>query len=222
MANNNAKIMEKIKKVLALSKNNPSEEEAAAALLMAQKLMMENNLTMEEVEGTEEKSKEAKTDYSVTSGATTGWKIVLAKIICDNFKTEVLKAGKGFCFIGMEDEVQLTVSLFNLASDIMDKGMKRIRRNARKAGKDTSGLAGDYAAGFLDGLKAKFDEQVQKEGWGLIPVKPEAVVQKKDQLTNGSKPVHIKDKLGRKGSMAAYQAGYQKGKNLKTNKQITA
>ena len=222
MAKNNEKIMEKIKKVLALSKNNPSEEEAAAALLMAQKLMVEHNLTMEEVEGTGEEKAEAVSNYSVTSGSNTGWKIRLAKIICDNFKTEVLKAGSGFCFIGMEEEVHLTISLFNLASDIIDRGMKKVRRNARKAGLNTSGIAGDYVAGFLDGLKAKFDEQVQKEGWGLILVKPEAVVKKTDQLTKGSKPVQIKDKLGRKGSMAAYNQGYQEGKNLKTQKQITA
>lgn len=220
MAKNNEKIMEKIKKVLALSKNNPSEEEAAAALLMAQKMMVEHNLTMEEVEGTEEEKAEAVANYSVTSGSNTSWKIQLAKIICDNFKTEVLKAGPGFCFIGMEDEVQLTISLFNLASDIMDKGMKKVRRNARKAGLNTSGIAGDYAAGFLDGLKAKFDEQVQKEGWGLILVKPDAVTQKKNQLSAGKSI--IKDKLGRKGNMAAYNQGYQEGKNLKTNKQITA
>ena len=218
MAKNNEKIMEKIKKVLALSKNNSSEEEAAAALLMAQKMMVEHNLTREEVEGIGEEKAEAVSNYSVTSGSNTGWKIQLAKIICDNFKTEVLKAGPGFCFIGMEEEVHLTISLFNLASDIIDRGMKKVRRNARKAGLSTSGIAGDYVAGFLDGLKAKFDEQVRKEGWGLILVKPATVTQKKNQLSGGEKI--IKDKLGRKGNMAAYNQGYQEGKNLKTQKQI--
>ena len=71
---NNAKILEKIKKVLELSKNNPSAAEAESALLMAQKLMVQYNLTMEDVEGTtQEKSPEAQADYSVTSGSNTGY-----------------------------------------------------------------------------------------------------------------------------------------------------
>lgn len=220
---NNAKIMEKIKKVLELSKNNPSASEAESALLMAQRLMVQYNITIEEVEGTtQEKSPEAQADYSVTSGSNTGWKVALAKIICDNFKTEVLKCGNGFTFIGMAEEVQLTISLFNFSCDIVDKGMKKVRRDARKQGLDTSGLAGDYVHGFLDGLKAKFAEQVEREGWGLILVKPEAVTEKVNELTKGSKPKAVSDRLGRRGNAEAYQRGYKQGKNLSTSKQIKA
>ena len=215
----NKDILLKVKKLLALANNSSSYEgEATNAFLKAQELMVKHNLTMEEVTK-DQKPAEAKADYSVSSGSNTAWKVALAKILADNFKCEVLKCGSGFCFIGMPEEVQLTISLFNLASDIMDKGMKKVRRNARKAGLNTSGIAGDYAAGFLDGLKAKFDEQVQKEGWGLILVKPDAVTQKRNQLSAGKSI--IKDKLGRKGNMAAYDQGYQEGKNLNTNKQIT-
>lgn len=218
----NKEIMEKIKKMLALSKNNPSEEEAAQALLMAQKLMVKYNLTMEEVEDQPEKNPEAIADYSQYKGSNTVWKIKLAKIIGDNFKTEVLKAGPGFCFVGMAEEVQLTISLFNLACEIVDKGMKKVRRDARKAGLNTSGIAGDYVHGFLDGLEAKFKEQVEKEGWGLILVKPEAVIEKTEELTSGCKPKQIKDRLGRRGDAAAYQKGYKEGNNLSTQKQLNA
>lgn len=221
MEKNNQKIMEKIKKVLALSKNNPSQEEAAAALLMAQKLMVEHNLTMEEVEGVTDKDREAQVDYSVMSGSHTAWKVALAVIIGNNFKTEVLRAGAGFCFIGMEEDVQLTVSLFNLASDIIDKGMKKVRRDARKKGYFTDGLAGDYVHGFLDGLQAKFAEQVEREGWALILVKPDAVVKKTQELATG-KPSKVKDRLGRQGNQRAYQEGYRAGKNLNSQKQLNA
>lgn len=222
MEKNNQKILEKIKKVLALSKNNPSQEEAAAALLMAQKLMVEHNFTMEEVEGVEDKAREASVDYSVNSGSRTSWKVALALIIGNNFKTEVLKSGSGFCFIGMEEDVQLTVSLFNLASDIIDKGMKKVRRDARKKNTFTDGLAGDYVHGFLDGLKAKFAEQVEREGWALILVKPEAVVEKTKELTSGRPKVVVKDRLGRRGNQEAYQEGYRAGKSLNSQKQLRA
>ena len=219
----NTEIMEKIKKMLALSKNNPSSEEAATALLMAQKLMVKYNLTMEEVEDQPEEAKEAKADYSVCTGANTAWKVRLAKILGNNFRTEVLKCGTGFCFIGMEQEVQLTISLFNLATDIIDKGMKKVRRDARKKGYTTNGLAGDYVSGFLKGLQDKFAEQVEKEGWGLVLVKPEAVVKKTEALTDPkAKPATVSDKLGRRGNWDAFQAGYQAGKNLNSQKQLQA
>lgn len=217
----NKDILLKVKKLLALANNSGSYEgEAANAFLKAQELMVKHNLTMEEVTE-DQKPAEAKADYSVSKGSNTAWKVALAKILADNFKCEVLKCGSGFCFIGMAEEVQLTISLFNLASDIMDKGMKKVRRDARKQGRITDGLAGDYVHGFLDGLKAKFAEQVEREGWGLILVKPDAVVQKTQALATG-KPKQVKDQLGRRGDMAAYQKGYKEGKNLQSQKQITA
>ena len=85
---------------------------------------------------------------------------------------------------------------------------------------NTSGLAGDYVHGFLDGLKAKFAEQVEREGWGLILVKPEAVTEKANALAKGTKAVS--DRLGRRGNAEAYQKGYKQGKNLSTSKQIKA
>lgn len=51
---NTEKIINKIKKVLELSKNNPSEKEAQAAALKAQKLMVEYHISMEEVSGIED------------------------------------------------------------------------------------------------------------------------------------------------------------------------
>ena len=47
---NQEKIIDKIRKVLELSKNNPSEEEAQAAALKAQKLMAEYHISIKEIE----------------------------------------------------------------------------------------------------------------------------------------------------------------------------
>ena len=44
------KIIEKVKKILELSKNNPSAEEAESAALKAQKLMAEYHISMAEIE----------------------------------------------------------------------------------------------------------------------------------------------------------------------------
>lgn len=52
------KIIEKIRKCLALANNNPSEEEAKAAALMAQKLLAKYNISLVDVEQLEGKSEE--------------------------------------------------------------------------------------------------------------------------------------------------------------------
>ena len=54
--------IEKIKKLLALAGNNPSEEEAQAAMLKAQELLLQNGLTMEEVTSHGEPAKKEVTE----------------------------------------------------------------------------------------------------------------------------------------------------------------
>lgn len=44
------KILEKVKRLFALSENNPSQEEAQSALLMARKLLQEHGLTMMDID----------------------------------------------------------------------------------------------------------------------------------------------------------------------------
>jgi len=44
----NERILEKLKKVLAKANNNPSAEEAKAAMLIAQRIMVKNNLCMDD------------------------------------------------------------------------------------------------------------------------------------------------------------------------------
>ena len=48
------KILEKVKKLLALAGNNPSQAEAEAAAAKAQALLQEYNLTLKDVDGEEE------------------------------------------------------------------------------------------------------------------------------------------------------------------------
>lgn len=53
----NEKIIEKIKNLIQLANDNPSDEEGQTALLMAQKLMLKNNIALAQVEQFEEPEK---------------------------------------------------------------------------------------------------------------------------------------------------------------------
>lgn len=207
-------IIEKIQKMLAKANNNPSQEEAQTAMLMAQRLMAKHNIEMEMVQDKKPDKKEVIQDWSVTEGALTGWRRQLARIICRNFRTDFLinSSQNGFVFIGLKDDVHITVSVFNYCCDILDKGMHKLRRDYRKAGRSTEGVSGDYADGFLKGLDEKFAEQVSKEGWGLILVKDTDVTTEREKLAG--KPASKGTHLNRRGDAEAYRKGHQAGKSF--------
>jgi len=214
------KIVEKIRKLMNLAGNNSSQQEAQSALLKAQQLMAENNIEMSAISDMKPVKKEA-IGEKVAGGAKTGWRRQLALIIAKNFRTEVVLSGGGFLFIGLKDDVQISISVFNYACDTLDKGMMKLRRDTRKAGQQTDGLSGDYATGFLSGLSAKFDEQVRTQGWGLILVK-DPVVKDKLATYNVKNTNTTGTRLTRSGNSDIYNKGYEAGKSLGVQKQIKA
>lgn len=216
-------VIAKIEKLLALAGNNPSEAEAQAAMLKAQKLMAEHNLDMTQFQDKPQEKKEAITEY-FRGYHNTNWAISLARVICDNFRCNLLRApGYGLVFIGLKEDVAICKAVFSFAAQVLDKNMAKLRRQYRKQNLPTDGISGDYAAGFIAGLRDKYKEQVEKNNWGLILVKDALVEQKTKDLTNPRGKPHSGKKLNRSGDMGLYTKGYQDGKNLGTDqKAITA
>ena len=216
-------IISKIEKLLALAGNNPSETEAQAAMLKAQQLMAEHNLDMAQFQDKPQEKKEAVTEY-FKGYHNTGWAISLARVICDNFRCNLLRAaGYGLVFVGLKEDVAICKAVFTFASNTLDKNMMKLRRQYRNQGLPTDGISGDYAAGFIAGLKAKYKEQVEKNNWGLILVKDALVEQKTQDIIDPKRKAHSGKKLNRSGNMGLYTKGYLDGKNLGADqKAITA
>lgn len=213
MENNN--IATKIQKLLNLSNNNPSSEEAQAALLKAQQLMAEHNITMEEA-SVESKPQMAK--EFVEGGQSCYWKRLLAKLIADNFRCyTAISRGYGICFIGKKEEIQIAVQLFNYTSSVLERNMQKLRAKYRKQGLSTEGISGDYFDGFYNGLKAKFEEQVNKNNWGLILVKDKAVTEYFNSVTKKSK-IGSRRVQARSYNHSIYTQGYNDGKATTTQK----
>lgn len=216
-------IISKIEKLLALAGNNPSEAEAQVAMLKAQKLMAEHNLDMAQFKDQPQEKKEAVTEY-FKGYHNTGWAISLAKVICDNFRCNLLRAaGYGLVFVGLKEDVAICKAVFTFAANTLDKNMMKLRRQYRKQGLPTDGISGDYAAGFIAGLKAKYKEQVEENNWGLVLVKDALVEQKTQAIINPKGKSHSVKGLNRSGDMGLYTKGYLDGKNLGSDqKAITA
>lgn len=219
----NPNIISKIEKLLALAGNNPSETEAQAALLKAQQLMAEHNLDMAQFKDQPQEKKEAVVEY-FKGYHNTGWAISLAKVICDNFRCTLMRAaGYGLVFVGLKEDVAICRAVFTFASQTLDKNMMKLRRQYRKQGLPTDGISGDYAAGFVAGLKAKYQEQVEKNNWGLVLVKDALVEQKAQEIRNPKAKARSGKKLSQSGDIGLYTKGYLDGKSLGDNqKAITA
>lgn len=216
-------VITKIEKLLALAGNNPSEAEAQAAMLKAQKLMAEHNLDMTQFQDKPQEKKEAIIEY-FRGYHNTNWAISLARVICDNFRCNLLRApGYGLVFIGLKEDVAICKAVFSFAAQVLDKNMAKLRRQYRKQNLPTDGISGDYAAGFIAGLRDKYKEQVEKNNWGLILVKDALVEQKTKDITNPRGKPHSGKRLNRSGDMGLYTKGYLDGKNLGADqKAITA
>lgn len=207
-------IISKIEKLLALAGNNPSEAEAQAAMLKAQKLMAEHNLDMAQFKDQPQEKKEAVTEY-FRGYHNTDWAIRLAQVICNNFRCNLLRAPHyGLVFVGLKEDVAICKAVFTFAAQTLDKNMKKLRRQYRKAGKPTDGISGDYSAGFIAGLQAKYKEQVDKNNWGLVLVKDVLVEQLTKDIINPKGKITSGKKLKQSGDPGLYAKGYLDGKSL--------
>lgn len=168
---------EKIRKLLALAQSN-NESEAMSALLKARELMAQHKLT--ESDCLEVKNKKVRTIISKYHYTTrySGWRSPLAQIISDHYccstyvSTIYGKQERRICFVGLEDDVELCVEIFEYAVDEVESQLKRL-----KSLKDRTILDG-YAYGFVVGLKEAYDNQdASEEGWGLVLQTPEEVQQ---------------------------------------------
>lgn len=213
----NNKIISKIEKLLALAGNNPSETEAQAAMLKAQELMAQHNLDMAQFQDNPQEKEEAVTEF-FKGYHNTAWAISLARVICDNFRCNLLRSkGYGLVFIGLKDDVAICKAVFTFASQTLEKNMMKLRRQYRKQGKPTDGISGDYAAGFIAGLRAKYQEQVDKNDWGLVLVKDALVEQKTKEVMNPKSKAYSPKAKARSWDDGLYSKGYHDGKNLGAN-----
>lgn len=207
-------IISKIEKLLSLAGNNPSEAEAQAAMLKAQQLMAENNISMETVKGSDPTKNEVVQEW-IKGGQSCQWMRHLAQVIANNFRCSYLVGtGYGLVFVGIKEDVNICIQVFNFASHTLDRNMMKLRRQYRKQGLDTNGISGDYSAGFIKGLRDKFQEQVEQKGWGLVLVKDKAVIEYVDNIKNPKKNAKPGKPLAKSGNPELFNKGYRDGKSL--------
>ncbi len=205
------KLVEKIKKLLALSESG-NEHEAEASMLKAQELLAKHKLSLREVKDfklIDSAIKEKRSNVTFTKAR---WKASLAYLIAENFgcyhyfKT---RHSHTIAFFGREEDITVCNIVLEYAIDCINSSVKRFKYQYVKDGYSTKGLENDYAMGFIAGLRKKFEEQKKaNQEWGLVLVKDAEVI---DAYENIKFKGSIDTKTKFQGHSEAYKQGQSDG-----------
>lgn len=203
----NVKVVEKIKKLLALSESS-NENEAKAALLKAQQLLAKHKLSIKEVKEFKIYNSEIKEKISTVSFTKAKWKAELARLIADNFGCyHYFKSRRThtITFFGREEDIIVCNIVLEYAVDCINSTVKRLRYKYSKDGYSTKGLENDYALGFIKGLNYMFEQQKKaNQEWGLVLVKDTEVIE-------AHKNIKFKRTINTSAKFQGYTEVYYKG-----------
>lgn len=209
------KIVNRIKKLLALSDNNSNPEEAKSALLKAQELMAKYG-----IEITNDEDKPEYDQKCATTPKDKGFKAPLAVIIGENFRCKPIMVGKIVYFIGHKDDVKICIDAFNFAYKVAKKNGDKEYKRCKTEGLETKNVFNSYVMGFLKGLKEALDAQCQ----ALMIIVPEDVNEEFTRRFPATKNYKggIKNNKATGFNSDSYVKGHKDGKNFGTKKQVTA
>jgi hypothetical protein len=167
----NEKIIQTIRKVLELSKNNPSEEEAQSAALKAQELLAKYHIDMKEVEDIDLDALESIEEVRVDIPAKK-WKYRLAQIVADNFRCKHFYVGKHtLVFYGHKTDADIAAEtfkyLFNIGNRLAGREVDRVFGETGTS----ANVYNSFVAGFCKGI----EEGLSQQCLALMIVTPEDV-----------------------------------------------
>lgn len=153
----NGRVIEKIRKLLTLGNNNPSQNEAESAIMKAHRLMAQHGINELDLESSQQKF-----TYTTLCCEHKGDKMYrrnLGHIIADNFRCRFYLRGGQVAFFGRNDDAVAARETFEYTYRFISRESDRLYRKRRNEGFSGSGVVNSYALGFLQGLKEKLDQQ---------------------------------------------------------------
>lgn len=179
-------MIEKIKKLLSLSDNNPNKDEAVSAALKAQALIAQYDVTKAELAVTNEKP----VSVGSMKGQHKNWRKYLAQIVAENFRcciymnVSYTQASSGkrqtqteVKFYGYPQDAQAAKLVFE---SLYKTGNRLATRAVREADfHGTAGVYNTFAYGFAKGVK----EELEKQSRALMLITPPAVKTEFEEMT---------------------------------------
>ena len=210
------KIIQTIKKVLELSRNNPSEEEAKAAALKAQELLAKYHIDMSQVEDIDMNVEDI-VEISVDVPSKK-WKYVLSQIVADNFRCKHFYYGKSTAvFYGHKTDAEVAAETFKYLFDMGNRCAGRVVDKVFAQTGTSAGVYNSFVSGFCEGVR----DALGKQCTALMLVVPKDVDESFTNLTKNWGT--IKSTLSTKANKSctdAYVSGKEKGKEAVSSRQL--
>lgn len=208
---------EKIQKLLRLA-NDANDSESMSALAKAQELMLEYQISENELFDYKQQSKQEQVlDVVIYQGRPRKWLYRLASIIAANFRVRYYYYPGDpieLRFVGIASDIQIAEITFQYARGSVAKYMQQpeIKRKRKRKWQ----LKQDYIEGYLQALKEVFQQQVITNGYELALQLPDVVEQevKKLNLIKG------KDTSHKVTDHDAHHSGYKEGLKFKQRELI--
>ena len=208
------KIIEKIKKLLELTKS-PNENEAKSAALKAQELMAKYEINLSQAQDSEKRKIVNKVYFHNNKREPKKWKYGLAAIVANNFMCKLYLYEKDIVFHGYEEDAEIALNTFKYLYDVGNKLASKYYHKCRDQGMPTRGVIETYLAGFKVGIKSV----LEKQSMALMIITPKEVEDSFNKISAGGKEkqmaVHI-------NSNKAFSDGIKAGKDSMSHKMLDA
>ena len=189
-----ATVNDKIKKILAMIDGATTEGEARAASLALQRLLVANDMTLDEISLSDDAPEINETGEDVGKRVAI-WVKALAHVIASNYRCESYFhvcherdfwtnrqkiTSKQVVFVGEAEDSVVAAGCFRATRHAIERCFtsyveRRFHETGVRIGKQ-SGSKNSYCLGFVEGLKQAYGEQVAAdESFALAVVVPESV-----------------------------------------------
>lgn len=224
-------IKEKIRKLLALSDDNPSDAEGYEAFKKAQELMVQYKLEQKDIsDNKEQECIRRKTVVKYGTRSSDHYINDLATVIAQNFCCiNYISTPRGtqshyICFMGLKDDVSIAEEILATAVSNVIRGYNRVYKDVCKfhgfdylPAKYFNPIKTGYVDGYVSGLRdALEDQKAKNQEWGLVLVVPQEAQDFLSDLTKAD------FSLGGSNYMddSYYEEGYNDGVNFQLNKKL--
>lgn len=191
---NREQVIEKIKKVFALSNNNSSVEEASAAAQLAQQLMHKYHI--EEIDLAETVEKLIEEEFITGTG--NKWKYILSSTIAKNFCVKAYWFGKSAVrFYGRSTDVAIAKETYKFLYNLCVSLARKADYQERKKTGSANGAGRSFALGFVEGVS----QELGKQCTALMIITPKEVEDGYKELmkTKNFRPIHNNYKYNQTG-----------------------
>lgn len=216
------KIIDKIRKLLELSKNNPNKEEAILALTKARELMFKHDINIENIE----KDDKNYFEKIVQLKKWKNWIIFLVMYLNDAFGTFSLynEYTKRVYFYGEKEKVLGVSEIFEFLFEVADYLAMKEYRNYLKEYGTGKGIYLSYILGFINGVNNALEKQNREfEEYGIVIVTSEVL---KEQVRKDKNAVEKSEKklfnknINEDLNREVFDKGYDEGITILDKKQI--